>query len=261
MLSTAWSRIDPFWSVWSGDDLSWIRLKATADQVDIFSAEYLEQERRNLGEVDFKREYLGIPESDQASPFTWELYERATTPCTPLAPPGAAFRPQPEAPAIELPNPFRSLKPTRSCVMTQPIQPQDMHPDRPETWPGFAPMFIAHDVAMARDRSTAVVGGISPVPMVDGGHQGLSRTAAGRSLAAHEQVRSPRSTVSMTANALIVADLSNDPSYAEYLCDTFGPRVIGVQISRHGDGTNFEYRPGRPRRAAGLHGGPNIPDR
>ena len=89
------------------------RLKATADQVDIFSAEYLEQERRNLGEVDFKREYLGIPESDQASPFTWELYERATTPCTPLAPPGAAFRPQPEAPAIELPNPFRSLKPTR----------------------------------------------------------------------------------------------------------------------------------------------------
>ena len=82
-------------------------------QVDIFSAEYLEQERRNLGEVDFKREYLGIPESNQASPFTWELYERATTPSTPLAPPGAAFRPQPEAPAIELPNPFRSLKSTK----------------------------------------------------------------------------------------------------------------------------------------------------
>ena len=91
MLSTAWSRIDPFWSVWSGDDPSWIWLKATADQVDIFSAEYLEQERHNLGEVDFKREYLGIPESDKASPFTWELYDQAITAHNPLVPPGPAF--------------------------------------------------------------------------------------------------------------------------------------------------------------------------
>ena len=126
--------------------------------------------------------------------------------------------------------------------MTQPIQPQDMHPDRPETWPGFAPMFIAHDVAMARDRSTAVVGGISPFQWSMVGikaffelPQGEVGSARASSLAAidHEYDR----------NALIVADLSNDPSYAEYLCDTFGPRVIGVQISRHGDGTNFEYRP------------------
>ena len=110
MLSTAWSRTDPFWKVWSGDDRSWIRLKATADQVGIFSASYLEQERRNLGEVGFRREYLGIPESDQASPFTWELYERATSLRTPLVPPGAAFRPPPKAPAVELPNPFHQLK-------------------------------------------------------------------------------------------------------------------------------------------------------
>ena len=31
MLSTAWSRTDPFWKVWDGDDPSWIRLRATAD--------------------------------------------------------------------------------------------------------------------------------------------------------------------------------------------------------------------------------------
>ena len=37
-------------------------------------------------------------------------------------------------------------------------------------------------------------------------------------------------------NALIVADLSNDATYAETLLETFGPRVIGLQISRHGDG-------------------------
>jgi hypothetical protein len=31
MLSTAWSRTDPFWTVWAGDDPSWIRLCATAE--------------------------------------------------------------------------------------------------------------------------------------------------------------------------------------------------------------------------------------
>src|SRR5262249_22150816 len=31
MLSTAWTRTDPFWMAWDSDDSSWIRLKATAD--------------------------------------------------------------------------------------------------------------------------------------------------------------------------------------------------------------------------------------
>ena len=39
-------------------------------------------------------------------------------------------------------------------------------------------------------------------------------------------------------NALIVADLSYDPTYAEVLFETFGPRVIGLTISRNGDGMN-----------------------
>jgi hypothetical protein len=42
-----------------------------------------------------------------------------------------------------------------------------------------------------------------------------------------------------------VADLSNDPTYAEMLVETFGPRVIGLQISRYGDGMNAEWRPVR----------------
>jgi len=77
MLSTAWSRTDPFWMAWDSDDSSWIRLKATADTVH-YDPEFLEKERRALGEDGFKREYLGIPLGGQASPFTWELYERAT---------------------------------------------------------------------------------------------------------------------------------------------------------------------------------------
>ena len=38
----------------------------------MFPAEYLEQERKALGEHAFKHEYLGIPVSGAASPFTWE---------------------------------------------------------------------------------------------------------------------------------------------------------------------------------------------
>src|SRR5664280_1813041 len=71
MLSTAWSRTDPFWTAWASDEQSWIRLKATADELDIFTAEFLEQERHALGEDGFKREYLGVPLGGQASPFGW----------------------------------------------------------------------------------------------------------------------------------------------------------------------------------------------
>ena len=87
MLSTAWSRTDPFWQAWDSDDPSYLRLTATAD-VDptLFRPEFLEQERRALGEDTFKREYLGIPAGGIASPFTWELYEQIT---------GTQVRPRP----------------------------------------------------------------------------------------------------------------------------------------------------------------------
>src|SRR3954452_11464273 len=61
MLSTAWSRTDPFWNVWDSDDPSWLRLRATAEIPGLFDPDYLERERRALGEHDFNREYLGIP--------------------------------------------------------------------------------------------------------------------------------------------------------------------------------------------------------
>jgi hypothetical protein len=129
MLSTAWSRTDPFWTVWADDDPSWLRLKATADTVDIFSEQFLAEERRALGDDGFKREYLGIPVGAQASPFSWDLYERATRILAPLVPQGPAFGPRLE----------------------------DVG-----SWPGFKPLIIAHDVGRSRDRSTAVVGGDSP---------------------------------------------------------------------------------------------------
>jgi hypothetical protein len=79
MLSTAWSRTDPFWSVWENDDPSWTRIRATIDvEPNLIAADVLEKARRQLSTDDFKREYLGIPAGSQVSPFTFELYQRAT---------------------------------------------------------------------------------------------------------------------------------------------------------------------------------------
>ena len=110
MLSTAWSRTDPFWTVWADDDASWMRLKATAETVTYFTEEYLEQQRRLLGEHNFNREYLGIPLGATASPFSWDLYERATQIHVPLVEPGPAFQPPIEAPPVRIPNPFQRFQ-------------------------------------------------------------------------------------------------------------------------------------------------------
>lgn len=115
--------------------------------------------------------------------------------------------------------------------------------DDPRTWGGyFRPLIIAHDVGRSPDRSTAVIGGNGPfVPRLLGIleleelPQGLYGSARASSLAAIDRRHHN--------NALIVADLSNDPTYAEVLFETFGPRVIGLQISRHGDGMQPERRP------------------
>jgi hypothetical protein len=111
MLSTAWSRTDPFWNVWDSDDPSWLRLRATAEIPGLFDPGYLERERRALGEHDFNREYLGIPTGAHCSLFTWEMYDRATRINVPLVRPGPAFGPPLEAPATPITNPFQHLKP------------------------------------------------------------------------------------------------------------------------------------------------------
>ena len=187
MLSTAWSRTDPFWSVWENDDPSWTRIRATIDvEPNLIAPEVLERARRQLSADDFKREYLGVPAGSQVSPFTCELYERAT--------------------------------------QTQ------VHP---KMWDFFKPHIIAHDVGHTKDRSTAVVGGPSPLaPGLIGLRefeelpQGLSGNARADALAM---------IASRYPASLIIVDLSYDPSYADILVERFGERVIGLQITSTGD--------------------------
>ena len=115
--------------------------------------------------------------------------------------------------------------------------------DNPTTWPWVRPLIIAHDVGRSRDSSTAVIGGNCPVgPRLLGIQElvelpkGLYGSSRASELAAIDR--------RYNSNALIVADLSNDPTYAETLVDTFGSqRVIGLQISRFGDGMTPERRP------------------
>jgi hypothetical protein len=110
------------------------------------------------------------------------------------------------------------------------------------TWPGFEPTIIAHDVGRSHDRSTAVVGGNCPAPPRLLGlaefqelPQDLFGSARASALAQVDR--------DYDNNGLIVADVSNDASYAEVLYQTFGPRVIGLHITRSGDGMSPERRP------------------
>jgi hypothetical protein len=116
--------------------------------------------------------------------------------------------------------------------------------DDPRTWPAYKPLIIAHDVGRSRDRSTAVVGGNSPIGQrLLGIEEALELpaklvgSARASALAAIDRKHD--------SNALIVADVSSDDSYAEDLFETFGRRVIGLHITRHGDGLKPEQRPVR----------------
>jgi hypothetical protein len=111
MLSTAWSRTDPFWTAWASEDPTWIRLQATVDaDPNLFDPQFLIQERQALGEQAYKREYLGIPGGGEGSPFTWELFDRATAPRAPLVPAGPAFAPPLPSPPMRVANPFQALR-------------------------------------------------------------------------------------------------------------------------------------------------------
>jgi hypothetical protein len=115
------------------------------------------------------------------------------------------------------------------------------NPNDVNSWGGFSPLIIAHDVGRSSDRSTAVVGGNAPygrrllgVAFAEELPQGLFGTTRANALALVDRRQQ--------GNGLIIADLSNDPTYAEVLVQSFGRRVIGLHISRFGDGMECEIR-------------------
>jgi hypothetical protein len=113
--------------------------------------------------------------------------------------------------------------------------------DDPRTWYTFDPKIIAHDVGHTRDRSTAVVGGNSYAKPRRLGILELHELPLG--LYGSQRASALRQIDSCHGNnALIVADLCNDASYAENLFETFRSRLIGLRITRHGEGMERESR-------------------
>jgi len=120
--------------------------------------------------------------------------------------------------------------------------PPPYNPNDVTTWQYFKPTIIAHDTARSRDRSTVVIGGNSPVTphLIGIGElielsQGLYGSPRAAEVAEIDN--------GYDNNALVIADLSNDASYAEPLHKLFGPRLIGLHITRHGDGMKAVPRP------------------
>jgi len=194
MLSTAWTRTDPFWSAWENGGETWMHLEATVEtDPTLFSPAFLEEEKINLGEEGYKREYSGIPSGGQVSPFTWEMYQQATRPV--------------DRRIFEFPK----------------------------------PVIIAHDVGRSRDRSTAVAGGSGPLAPGLIGIRDCEELPLG--LSGH--MRADALSIidrRFCSKALIIADVSNDETYGEVLVERFGVRVIGLHITRHGDGMSWEWR-------------------
>ena len=118
-------------------------------------------------------------------------------------------------------------------MISRPLDPRD--------YPIKVPI-IAHDVGRTNDRSTAVVGGhcqpfFGQQLLVKEFHE-LPLGIYGSDLA-NELAKIDRQ---YHGDCLIVADLSNDATYGEVLFDTFGRRVIGMQIGRSGDGMTWQHR-------------------
>ena len=118
-------------------------------------------------------------------------------------------------------------------MISQPIDPR--------RYPIKVPI-IAHDVGRTNDRSTAVVGGHC-LPFF--GQQLLVQEFRELPVGIYgSQLANELAKIDQNYNrdCLIVADLSNDATYGEVLFDTFGRRVIGVQIGRSGDGMTRQHR-------------------
>ncbi len=118
---------------------------------------------------------------------------------------------------------------------------------------------IAHDVGRSHDRSTAVVGGhcapfFGPQLLLVQDFNELPLGIYGSQLA-NELAKVDQK---FNRDCLIVADLSSDPTYAEVLLEMFGPRVIGVQIGRLGDGMTFAAPGDQARHDAGLQCRPHL---
>ena len=244
MLSTAWSRTDPFWAAWDrtamiprGSGSKPLQTPFTTTR--IFLSKSAAPSARTGSSANTSASHWAhrpVPSPGSSTSLRRRLMPRGCRPGRRLRRRRGIRRAHPQS--------VRSDDLTSALESAMSNDCPAFHPDKPQTWPRFAPLMIAHDVGRSRDRSTAVVGGNRPFePRLLGIRefeelpQGLYGTVRASALAAVDRRHGH--------NAIIIADLSNDATYAEVLQECFGTRVIGLQIGRHGDGMTVEHRPVR----------------
>jgi len=200
MLSTANTRTDPFWSPWETGGQSWTRIQVTVDKdPTLYPQGFLDEEREQIGEDAYKREFLGIPAGGPVSPFTWDYFDRASQ----------SFG--------------------------------DSEIDE-KIWNFFKPTIVAHDVAHAKDRSTAVVGGLSMLAPNSCLLKEFEELPLGLLGSDRADALAARIDRLYGCKSLIFADLSCDTSYGEILLERFGfERVIGIKITSSGAGMDLDY--------------------
>ncbi len=84
LMSTPFGRRAFFHETWAGGEEDWVRVEAPATECSRISKEYLEKERRAMGDAWFRQEYLCEFMDDEGQMFGRELLMGALEDGTPL---------------------------------------------------------------------------------------------------------------------------------------------------------------------------------
>lgn len=79
LMSTPWAKTGFFWEAWSKEDPAWERIRVPATECSRIRPAYLEEERREMGERVFRREFLCEFGDTNDSLFDRDLIEGALT--------------------------------------------------------------------------------------------------------------------------------------------------------------------------------------
>jgi hypothetical protein len=77
LMSTPWLTEGFFYEAWAHGGEEWARFSVKATECERIPAEWLERERRELGEMPFRREYMAEFVQDDASAFDAEVVRGA----------------------------------------------------------------------------------------------------------------------------------------------------------------------------------------
>jgi hypothetical protein len=79
LMSTPFGKRGFFWEAWNGGGTEWVRVRVPADECPRIPHDFLEEERKTMGERYFRQEYLCEFVDSVSGVFDRDLVERAIT--------------------------------------------------------------------------------------------------------------------------------------------------------------------------------------